>query len=150
MPKKLQSLLLLTLLIAPTCRASDAGFSYGLIQPSCAPNDAGAVEITLSRAPISPKNAPTAPYVYINIWKDLSLHEGQVVKFDSRNGGGSASRCLKEGRPCDAATSAEVHIDKIKRGTAVTGHYELRFKNGETLSGAFEGTWKVDARVLCG
>jgi hypothetical protein len=123
-------------------------FSTGYIQASCAPWDGPAIAITLASRPFEPKSEPKPPSLNINIWKDLPLHDGQTLSLGSSQTG-SAIRCMKEGGACEVATSAEIRIDRFKAGSGASGHYEFHFKNGDTLSGAFDVKW-VDVRMMCG
>ena len=135
-------------LAAALAQAANPTYSTGSIQASCAPWDGAAIAMTIAARPFEPKQPVEPPYLNINIWKDLPLHDGQTVKLSTGSQAGSASRCLKEGS-CEAAISSEIRFDKFKPGSSATGHYELHFKNGDTLSGAFDLKW-VEVRMFCG
>ena len=132
-----------------SAQTDKATYSTGYIQGSCAPWDGSAIAITLATKPFQPKDRPKTPSLNINIWKDLPLHDGQTINLTSTSGAGSAIRCVTEGKACEVATSAEIHFDKFKAGSGATGHYELQFKNGDSLSGDFAVKW-VEVRMFCG
>ncbi len=142
------ALLIFALVLGASAQAASPTYSTGSIQASCAPWDGPAVAMTVATKPFVPKHASEPPYLNINIWKDLPHYDGQTIELTSTSSAGSASRCLKESQ-CELATSAEIRIDHFKTGSGATGHYELRFKSGETLSGNFDLTW-VDTRMICG
>ena len=144
------ALLLFTAALTAVAGAENGknNFSDGIIQPSCAPWDGAAMAITLTPSPVDPKAFPKPPYVGINIWNDLPLHDGQVLKFTYSSKLGSVTRCLKEAN-CEVATSAEVRIDSVKPGAAARGHYDIHFKNGDTFTGSFDVKWR-DFHQRCG
>lgn len=141
---------LLILMLLASAGAEDArgNFTDGIIQPSCAPWDGPAMAITLTQSPVDPKAFPKPPYLGINIWNELPLHDGQVLKFTYSSKLGSVTRCLKEAS-CEVATSAEVHVDSVKSGSGATGHYDIHFKNGDTVTGSFDVKWR-DFHQRCG
>ena len=134
--------------IASVVIAGDASFSRGLIQNSCAPWDGAAIAITLSPDVVQCERAPSGPFLSLGVWRGLPLHDGQVVKFDSRSDNGFASRCAKE-NDCQRAESGTIEFDKFKEGSGARGRYELHFKSGETVSGTFDVQW-CKTRVMCG
>jgi len=129
--------------------ATPAGpsFSYGTMQNSCAPWDGPAIEMRLTTEPAQCKRV-TEPYIAIDIWRGLPIHEGQVVKFGAGSDAGSAARCAKEG-DCKLAQSATIVFDKYQGHSSAAGHYDLQFKGGEIVKGTFEVKW-CEERVFCG
>ncbi len=126
---------------------ADSGYSFALIEPSCAPWDGGAIELTLTKE--SAKCDRTdGPYLAIGVWKGLPIHSGQEVAFDSRSSVGFASQCAQAG-DCERAESGKVFFDNVEQGKRANGHYELMFKGGKTLTGKFDAKW-CDKRVVCG
>jgi hypothetical protein len=117
------------------------------MQSSCAPWDGPAVEMRLTTQPAECKRV-SEPYISIAIWRGLPIHEGQVVKLGSGSDAGSAARCVKEG-DCKLAQSATIVFDKYQTRSDAAGHYELQFKNGETVKGTFAVKW-CEERVFCG
>lgn len=142
------TLFLLALVIPASGQNGKEAFSDGIIQPSCAPWDGAAMAITLTQAPVDSKTFPKPPYVTINIWRELPLHDGQVFKFTYSSNLGSVGRCVKEG-DCQIANSAEIRLDSVKVGVGATGHYDIHFKNGDSLSGSFDVKWR-DFHQRCG
>ena len=135
------------LALAAIPSSADSPFSYALIRPSCAPWDGGAIEVTLTREPAQCSRTDGA-YLAIGVWRGLPLHDGQEVNFDSRTSNGFASQCAKAGE-CERAESGKIIFDKIQQGNSASGHYELHFKGGKTLTGSFGAKWCND-RVMCG
>jgi hypothetical protein len=88
------------------------------------------------------------PFISIRIWRGLPLHDGQVVKLAEGSDAGSAARCAKEG-DCKLAQSATIVFDSYRGQSGTAGHYELQFKDGETLKGTFAVKW-CEERVVCG
>ena len=133
--------------IAAIASPDGPSFSYGTMQSSCAPWDGPAVEMRLTTQPAECKRV-SEPYISIAIWRGLPIHEGQVVKLGSGSDAGSAARCVKEG-DCKLAQSATIVFDKYQTRSDAAGHYELQFKNGETVKGTFAVKW-CEERVFCG
>ena len=142
---------LITILLLVTIASgvpSDSKYSYGLIQRTCAPWDGAAIALTLATKPVECKRVPTSDYLNIGVWRGLPIHDGQTVKFTSVSDDGFASRCSKANN-CERAESGEITFDTFKEGASATGHYELHFKGGETLSGKFDVKW-CEFREFCG
>ena len=133
--------------IAAIASPDGPSFSYGTMQSSCAPWDGPAVEMRLTTQPAECKRV-SEPYISIAIWRGLPIHEGQVVKLGGGSDAGSAARCVKEG-DCKLAQSATIVFDKYQTRSDAAGHYELQFKNGETVKGTFAVKW-CEERVFCG
>jgi len=133
--------------IAAIASPDGASFSYGTMQSSCAPWDGPAIEMRLTTQPAECKRV-SEPFISIRIWRGLPLHDGQVVKFGGGSDAGSAARCAKEG-DCKLAQSATIVFDKYQERSDAAGHYELQFKDGETLKGTFAVKW-CEERVFCG
>jgi len=133
--------------IAAIASPDGPSFSYGTIQSSCAPWDGPAVEMRLTTQPAECKRV-SEPYIAIAIWRGLPIHEGQIVKLGGGSDAGSAARCAKEG-DCKLAPSATIIFDKYQGHSDAAGHYELQFKDGETLKGTFAVKW-CEERVVCG
>jgi hypothetical protein len=133
--------------LAATASPADSSFSYGTIRSSCAPTDAPAIAITLTPERSACKR-PIGSHVTFAIWRGLPIHAGQVVEFGSGSNAGSAARCAKEG-DCRLAQSATIVFDTYEQRAGATGHYEMSFKGGETLTGTFEVKW-CEERVICG
>ena len=126
---------------------ADSGYSFALIQPSCAPWDGGAIEVTLTKEPAK-CDRTDGPYLAIGVWKGLPIHAGQEVNFNARSSAGFASQCAKAG-DCERAESGKVSFDDVAQGIRASGHYELMFKGGKTLTGKFDAKW-CNKRVMCG
>jgi hypothetical protein len=122
-------------------------FSYGTMQSSCAPWDGPAIEMRLTTEPAQCKRV-TEPHIAINIWRDLPIREGQVVKLGSGSDAGSAARCAKEG-DCEFVQSATIIFEHYQEHSSTAGRYELQFKDGEILKGTFAVKW-CEERVFCG
>jgi hypothetical protein len=133
--------------IAAIASPDGPSFSYGTMQNSCAPWDGPAIEMRLTTEPAQCKRV-TEPYIAIDIWRGLPIHEGQVVKLGSGSDAGSGARCAKEG-DCKLAESATIVFDKYQEHSSAAGHYELPFKGGEILKGTFAVKW-CEERVFCG
>jgi hypothetical protein len=133
--------------IAAIASPDGPSFSYGTMQSSCAPWDGPAVEMRLTTQPAECKRV-SEPYISVAIWRGLPIHEGQVVKLGAGSDAGSAARCVKEG-DCKLAQSATIVFDKYHGRSDAAGHYELLFKNGETVKGTFAVKW-CEERVVCG
>lgn len=126
---------------------SQTAFEYALIQASCAPWDGPAINITLTQEPPQCKRT-MEPCISMGVWRGLPIHPGQEVKFGSGSDAGFASRCKKVGY-CERAESGTIIFESYQEGSGASGHYELHFKGGETLSGTFDAKW-CDTRVVCG
>jgi hypothetical protein len=135
------------LVLAAVPSSADSPFSYALIRPSCAPWDGAAIEVTLAKEPLK-CDRTDGPSLAIGVWKGLPLHDGQEVKVDSISSVGFATQCAKAG-DCERAESGKIIFDKILQGSSASGHYELHFKGGRTLTGNFDAKWCND-RVVCG
>jgi len=133
--------------IAAIASPDGASFSYGTMQSSCAPWDGPAIEMRLTTQPAECKRV-SEPFISIRIWRGLPLHDGQIVKLGGGSDAGSAARCAKEG-DCKLAQSATIVFDKYQERSDAAGHYELQFKDGETLKGTFAVKW-CEERVFCG
>jgi len=133
--------------VAAIAIPTDSSFSYGTIRSSCAPTDAPAIAITLTPERPACKRT-TGPYASFAIWRGLPIHAGQVVEFGPGSNAGSAARCAKEVE-CKFAQSATLTFDTYEERSGATGRYEMNFKGGETLKGAFEVKW-CEERVICG
>jgi hypothetical protein len=149
MPRTPKTILSIPLILTAvsTVIAVSTNFSRGLIQSSCAPWDGPAIAITLA-AETQCDRTPTGPYLSMGVWRGLPLHDGQVVKFDSRSNDGYGSRCSKE-NDCQRAESGTIEFEKYNEGSGARGRYELHFKSGETLTGTFEVQW-CKTRTICG
>jgi len=119
--------------------AGESPFSHGVVRHSCAPWDGPAVEVTLTTS-AADCDRVSEPYVSMGVWRGLRIHDGQVVKFDTKTDAGFASRCRKAGE-CQRAESGTIVFDKYEDGSGARGHYELQFKGGESLSGSFDVGW---------
>jgi len=126
---------------------ADSGYSYALIRASCAPWDGAAVEVTLTKEPAK-CDRTDGPYLAMGVWKGLPIHAGQEVNFDSTSSAGFASECAKAG-DCERAKSGKIVFERFEDGKEASGHYELTFKNGRTITGTFDAKW-CDKRVICG
>lgn len=135
------------LVLAAIPSSADSPFSYALIRPSCAPWDGAAIEVTLTKEPAR-CDRTDGPYLAIGVWKGLPLHDGQEVKFNPGSSDGFASQCAKTG-DCERAEYGKIVFEKFQAGSAASGHYELHFKGGRTLTGDFDAKWCND-RVVCG
>ena len=133
--------------IATTATPTPADFSYGTMQASCAPWDGPAIVLTLTNEPSECKRT-TEPFLSLGVWRGLPLQSGQTVKFGQGSDAGYASRCKKE-NDCERAQSGSVTFDKYNETSGASGHYELHFKSGETLTGNFDVKW-CQERVICG
>jgi len=135
----------LNLAAVPT--SADSPYSYALIRSSCAPWDGAAIEVYLTKEPAQCSRTD-GPYLVIGVWRGLPLHDGQEVKFNSISSIGFASTCAKAG-DCERTESGTVVFDKVQQDSSASGHYELHFKGGKTLTGNFNAKWCTD-RVVCG
>ena len=133
--------------IAASAKADGPNFSHGVMQSSCAPWDGPAAEIRLTTEPAECKKV-SGPFISIAIWRGLPIHAGQVVNLGAGSGAGSVARCAREG-DCKLAQAATIVFDSYQQGASATGHYELQFKGGEILKGAFDVKW-CEERVICG
>jgi len=133
--------------IGAVARPAESSFSYGTIRSSCAPTDAPAIAITLTAERSGCKRS-AGPYASFAIWRGLPIHAGQVVEFGPGSNAGSAARCAKEGE-CKLAQSATIVFDSYEERSGAKGHYEMNFKDGETLKGSFELNW-CEERVIWG
>ncbi len=127
--------------------SANSVYSFALIQPSCAPWDGGAIEVTLTKEPAKCDRIDGS-YLTIGVWKGLPVHAGQEVNFDARSSAGFASQCALAGA-CERAESGKVFFEIVEQGKQASGHYELMFKGGKTLTGKFDAKW-CDKRVMCG
>jgi hypothetical protein len=130
----------------PGAVSSQASFSHGLIQRSCAPWDGPAVDIRLAAEPVQCGQI-NGPYIDMGVWRGLPIHSGDVVKFGSGSNNGFASRCTKEGN-CERAESGTIKFESFQEGSGATGYYELHFKK-EIVSGTFDVKW-CENRIMCG
>lgn len=133
--------------IAAIALPAEPSLSYGTIRSSCAPTDAPAIAITLTAERSECKRTAGA-YATFAIWRGLPIHAGQVIELGGGSNAGSAARCAKEG-DCKLAQSAEIVFDSYEERSGAKGHYEMNFKDGEILKGAFEVKW-CEERVICG
>lgn len=139
---------LCALIVAITLPTSaDSPFLHALIRNSCAPWDGPAIELTLTKERAQ-CNRTDGPFLALGVWRGLPIHAGQEVKFGSGSNDGFASQCTKVGE-CERAESGTIVFDKFERGSTVSGHYELHFKGGRTLTGSFDAEW-CHERVVCG
>jgi hypothetical protein len=134
--------------IAALGSTNDAKYQYALIQNSCAPWDGGAIQVTLANEPLQCQGEVHGAHLVLGVWRGLPLHAGQVVKFSPREDNGFASRCKKEDE-CEAAESGTITFDSVATGKGATGHYEVRFRDGRTITGRFDAKW-CEVRELCG
>ncbi len=118
-------------------------FHHAIVRPSCAPTDAGALDIVMAAA----DNGCTEkePFLRISIWK-LPVVPGKPIELGGSSGTGI--RCLRRDA-CEAAVSGTVVVEHYEQGKRASGHYELRFRDGSRESGDFDARW-CDVRVLCG
>ena len=145
--KQVGTLIVLALtMIAAMAMPPDSSFAYGTIRSSCAPTDAPAIAITLTRERSGCKR--TGPFASFAIWRGLPIRAGQAVELGPGSTAGSAARCVKEG-DCELAQSARIVFDSYEERSGATGHYEMVFRGGETLKGPFEVKW-CEERVVCG
>ena len=126
---------------------ADSMYAYATIQASCAPWDGPAVEVILTKDPVN-CDRTEGPYLALGVWKGLPIHSGQEVNFDSRSSIGFASQCAKAG-DCERAESGMVVFENFEQGKSASGHYELFFKGGKTVTGSFDAKW-CDKRIRCG
>ncbi|HTS07737.1 MAG TPA: hypothetical protein VMP68_19335 [Candidatus Eisenbacteria bacterium] len=133
--------------LAAVPSSADSPFSYALIRPSCAPWDGGAIEVTLTKESAQCSRTD-GPYLAIGVWRGFPIHDGQEINFEPRTSVGFASQCAKAG-DCERAESGKIIFKKFQQGTGASGHYELHFKGGRTLTGDFDAKWCND-RVVCG
>ena len=134
------------IVVAAVAGPSDARFAFGLIRGSCAPWDGPAIDLRLTTEPTECKRT-SEPYIDIGIWRGLPIHAGQEVKFGPGSDAGFASRCTKES-DCQRAESGRIEFETYERGSGARGHYELHFKDGESLKGSFDVKW-CEERVVC-
>jgi hypothetical protein len=120
-------------------------FAYGLIQSSCAPWDGPAIGITLT-SELAQCERVTGPYINMRVWRGLSIHAGQSVKFGAGSDAGFASRCAKEG-DCQRAESGTIVFEEYEEGSRARGLYEPHFKAAERLN--FKVQW-CRTRSICG
>ena len=135
------------LIVSIGALAEPSSFSFGTIHPSCAPWDGPAVEIRLTRQRAECKDT-AGPFLSFAVWRGLPIHAGQSVKVAPGSDAAYAALCAKEG-DCKRAESATIVFDKYDGEAGATGHYELKFKDGETMKGAFEAK-RCRERVVCG
>jgi hypothetical protein len=133
--------------IGATAIATQPPFSYGLLQSSCAPWDAPAIDVRLTTEPAQCKRI-SGPYINIGVWRGLPIHSGQAVKFGPTSDAGFASRCSKVG-DCERAESGTIVFDRYQDGSGASGRYELHFKSGKDLNGTFYVKW-CENHLLCG
>lgn len=126
--------------------AGESSLSYGVLQRSCAPWDGPAMEMWLTTEPTQSKTI-SGPYVQIGIWRELPLHDGQVLKLGTNSKAGFASRCAKVG-DCERAESATITFESYRQSSVATGRFQLRFEGGKDLNGAFYVKWR-ESHLLC-
>ncbi len=140
--------LLALVAIAASCTSESSDYQYALIQDSCAPWDGAAIQVTLANEPLQCQREVKGAYLMLGVWRGFPIHSGQVIKLSPKEDNGFASRC-KKGNDCERAESGEIIFDSFDKDKGATGHYELRFHNGETVSGHFAAKW-CTVRMMCG
>jgi hypothetical protein len=123
-------------------------FSHAIIGSSCAPWDGPALEITASSSSSDQCRKTTAPYIRIAIWRNLPTAAPATIVLDVATGNGYAGRCAKE-NACEAAERAIIRFTSFDSGRHAAGTYELHFKDGSVVKGAFDAEW-CHERVVCG
>lgn len=134
--------------VAASCASENANYRYALIQNTCAPWDGAAIQLTLANEALQCQREAQGAYMMLGVWRGFPIHSGQVVNFGPKDNNGFASRC-KKANECEAAQSGEIAFDSFDKGKGATGHYELRFHDGETITGRFDAKW-CTVRMMCG
>jgi hypothetical protein len=132
---------------------ADARLSFGddSIARDCAPNDGPAVRITIAESVgLSCRPDGLTESLEIYVWVH-PITAPQTVTFSSEERNGGATSCPGGLGPCSVATSGIIELDAFVDGVGAAGHYELRFGDGGTVTGAFDASWcDPAAPILCG
>lgn len=127
--------------------SENSQYKFGVVHRDCAPWDGAAIAVKLSTKLLQ-CNRTVEPYLRIAVY-DLPIQTDKIIKLDYDNHmHGQAVRCLK-GDTCESADSGEVVITSFKEGTGATGRYQMKFRDGSTLSGTFDAKW-CELRFFCG
>ncbi|MGZ4788094.1 MAG: hypothetical protein ACXVZX_06215 [Terriglobales bacterium] len=141
---KLTSVLMALLVLASAAAEERKTSSYnGLIELTRGDAGGFAVDIKITGPSFQLERGVEPPSIAIHFSQVPALGNNQVIKLKSSE----ASKCLKQGR-CQFATSGELRIDR-STSAEVTGHYELHFKNDETITGPFKLRWASSGLLNC-
>ena len=132
--------------LATTPKATWDSLPNALVMGQCAPWDGPAIALYFT--PTHQTCGKIAfPYVAIQIYAELDHLSGRTIKLDGWKIG-QAHRCASEGQ-CEAATSGEITFDAYDSNGPVTGHYEVKFRDGDVVRGTFHAEW-CHERIVCG
>jgi hypothetical protein len=124
-------------------------FSHGKLFSSCGPVDQPLVILRVTTRNISCHTKHFVPYIGLTTGKQVSTPMTIIIGGDiGKTGlGDSAQRCLTDNGGCDAAVSGTI-VFELAAADAIVGHYDLRLKNGDVVSGPFKATW-CHERHMC-
>jgi len=146
MPRTVLGLVLILMAIQrpPQGAAETVNYSYGKITNDCGPTDGLVTTLFLTSQPIN-CTQKELPRPYISVMMDMRLVFPKIITLPAQDRYRDAYRCRGE---CEPAVSGTIVIDRAAKG-AVAGHYDLKFKNGDTAAGSFEAKscWQ---KLLCG
>jgi hypothetical protein len=124
-------------------------FSHGKLFNSCGPVDQPLVILRLTTRSIGCHAKHFAPYIGLTTDKQLSTPMTITVGADVGKArfGDSAQRCLTDDTGCDAAVSGTIVFERVA-ADGIVGHYDLRLKSGDVVTGAFKAIW-CHERHMC-
>ena len=125
-------------------------FADAIAMPSCGPADGGAVAIFLTSQPIQ-SDAPSPPYLRIDIWRTLAELNNQTFALDGDSPSANAAYYAGEASAVHAI-GGSVAISSASPETGVAGHINAVIPDHGVISGTFTARW-IPTRTtldLCG
>jgi hypothetical protein len=125
-------------------------FADAIAMPSCGPADGGAVAIFLTSQPIQ-SDAPSPPYLRINIWRSLAELNNQTFPLEPSSASAFAAYFAVDATPVNAVGGSAV-IFSASPETGITGQINAVIPDHGVINGTFSARW-IPTRTtldLCG
>jgi hypothetical protein len=125
-------------------------FADAIAMPSCGPADGGAVAIFLTIQPIQ-SDAPSPPYLRINIWRSLAELNNQTFPLDDDFPSAIAAYYATEAAPVHAI-GGRIAISSASPEAGVSGQINAVIPDHGVINGTFTARW-IPVRTtldLCG
>jgi hypothetical protein len=120
-----------------------AAYSYGTIVDSCGPTDKVVMMLVLNTRSLGCNQQPTEPY--ISLMMDPGFTSPTTITFPVKNRNGDARRCA--GGTCEQVASGTIVLEKAVK-KAISGHYDLTFKEGDSAAGSFQ-IRRCSQKIVC-
>ncbi len=124
-----------------------AVFPHGRLFNSCGPVDQPIVLLRLTTRRVACHAKHYSPYIAVTIGEQLAIPTTVTLGTNTRqpNFTDVAQRCSTDA--CDPVVSGTIAFEKVARD-GIVGHYDLKLKSGEVISGGFVATW-CHEHVVC-